>query len=152
MIAVRDLQSVLGSASSGLPDEELARIRPQMRRAAGLGAPLSLDSLARSAISRARFRSNVTPSVEWDPMAPTAASAPGGGGGVDLGPLLQPTLDVTLETGQTITIAPYGEATGDYRLIVGGVVIGVFTSFAVAVAVGYWLGGRSRRGRGRRAR
>lgn len=148
MIAVSDL-SALGIGLG--PDPELASIRREMRARAGLG--FSVDSLLRGAVRSATFRSNVTPSVTWDPSAPSAPVSPDGSTASEqlgtLGRYVQPTVDVTLADGSTFTVAPAGPATGDYRVIVGGIVVGVAATFLGAVLLGYWLGRRSRK-RGRR--
>jgi len=126
-------------------DPELRDIRTQMRRAAGFGA-LDLGSLVRGAVKSATFRSNLTPPLTWDPSAPSAPDSPEGSS-PDAGAILratQPTLDVELQTGQRFVIAPGGEATGDYRVIVGGVVVAVVSSYLLALAIGYALGRRSR--------
>lgn len=137
-------------------DGDLAAIRARNRSrglglGSGLGAP-SLASLLGSAgglVRSVRFRSNLTPPVTWDPNAPSAPATADDGSSTATLATLQPALDVELAAapGQWVTIAPAGEPTGDYRVLVGGVVVAVVGSFALAVAIGWALGRRSRGGR-----
>lgn len=165
MIALRDLDEVLGRTRLTSPDPELAELRARMREAVGwprigvggldlsaplrgngLGAP-SFSGLARGVFRDVTFRSNVSPPVTWDPSAP---SAPDAGPSLDIGAVgrfVQPTFDVRLQTGETFTIAPAGAATGDYRVIVGGVVVAVAGSLLAALWLGYMLGRRRSRRR-----
>lgn len=112
----------------------------------GVAGPLDLASSAlRGVVRQVRFRSNVTPAYSWDPSSPAAPSSGEPSSFADLGAFVQPAVDVTLTNGQTFTVAPAGEPTGDYRVYVAGVGFVVVAGLGLAGALGYALGRRARR-------
>lgn len=156
MISTLHAEQLLAPESSYGPDPELLSIRDQMRRSsgynrfpsvgvAGQGA-FSLDDLrgvAGGLVRRVRFRSNVTPTIEWDPSQPSGPGTPVSEQLGEVGRIVQPAIDVELSTGQTETYAPAGEPTEGSLLLVGGAV--VIGSLGAAGLIGYLIGRSGRR-------
>jgi hypothetical protein len=165
VISTADLADVLSRGVGGYVDPDLPLVRAEMRKAMGLGAPLSLTSIAGSLVGQAgsaltglvqqvTFRSNVTPDISWQPGQATQPGAPGtppeqGPGFLES--LVQPAIDIDVQ-GQRYTIAPAGEPTVDYELVVGGVVVGGALLAGGLLWGAFELGKRSGRRSGSRKR
>lgn len=94
----------------------------------------SVEADALASVRAVRFRSQLTPDVDYDPNAPSAPAESGGGLGAAFLAFMKP--QVTIETAQgSYVYAPYGAPEGTYFwYAVGGAAVLVFGG-AVAFAV-----------------